>query len=198
MIPVYTHLMLRTLMSDPKVRRAYLTTKLGMIAAVGVGTVPLASFLGPKVWYGYGVFVAVMVLIAVALLSIGKPDIEPVADEEPEAEEEDGESELDGELEVVLPIEDSIDLHPFAPAEIPDVVSDYLEAAHAAGHREVRLIHGRGIGVQRERVQSLLSRHPMVSQYHDAPPSRGGWGATVAYLNETLPSDYHHVPASPD
>jgi DNA-nicking Smr family endonuclease len=88
---------------------------------------------------------------------------------------------------VVLPIEDSIDLHPFAPAEIPSVVRDYLEAAHAAGFREVRLIHGRGIGVQRERVQSLLARHPLVQQHHDAPPDRGGWGATVAYLREALP-----------
>jgi hypothetical protein len=187
MIPVYTHSMLRTLMSDPKVRRAYLTTKVGMIAAVGLGTVPLASFLGPRVWYGYGVFVAVMVVIAVALLSIGRSESEPAADEEPDAGEEDEDSELDEEAEVVLPIEDSIDLHPFPPAAIPDVVSDYLEAAHAAGYREVRLIHGRGIGVQRERVQSLLSRHPMVLQYHDAPPTRGGWGATVAYLSESLP-----------
>jgi hypothetical protein len=185
-------------MSDPKVRRAYLTTKVGMIAAVGVGTFPLASILGPRAWYGYGVFVAVMLVIAAVLLSIGKPEAEPDAEEQPDADEEDEESELDEETEVVLPIEDSIDLHPFAPAEIPDVVSDYLEAAHAEGHCEVRLIHGRGIGVQRERVQSLLSRHPLVLQYHDAPPTRGGWGATVAYLKESLPRDDNQELASPD
>ncbi|PWB72804.1 MAG: DNA mismatch repair protein MutS [Holophagae bacterium] len=83
---------------------------------------------------------------------------------------------------VELPIEDFIDLHPFPPRDIPSVVDDYLRAAHARGFREVRLIHGRGIGVQRERVRSVLSTHPVVTEYHDAPPERGGWGATVVVL----------------
>jgi dsDNA-specific endonuclease/ATPase MutS2 len=65
------------------------------------------------------------------------------------------------------------------------VVASFLEAAHEKGFTEVRLIHGRGIGVQRERVQKLLARHPLVSGFHDAPPARGGWGATVAYLKPT-------------
>ena len=84
---------------------------------------------------------------------------------------------------VEVPIEEVLDLHPFAPKEIPDVVCSYLEAAHAAGFREVRLIHGRGIGVQRKRVQATLARHPLVERYADAPPDRGGWGATIAWLS---------------
>jgi dsDNA-specific endonuclease/ATPase MutS2 len=67
---------------------------------------------------------------------------------------------------------------------VPDVVDAYLEVAVEEGFTEVRLIHGRGIGVQRDRVQKLLARHPLVSGFHDAPPDRGGWGATIAYLKK--------------
>jgi dsDNA-specific endonuclease/ATPase MutS2 len=83
---------------------------------------------------------------------------------------------------VVVPIEDAIDLHPFAPREIPSVVESYLEAASAAGFHEVRLIHGRGTGVQRARVQQVLAAHPLVERFRDAPPERGGLGATLAWL----------------
>jgi dsDNA-specific endonuclease/ATPase MutS2 len=62
------------------------------------------------------------------------------------------------------------------------VVRAYLDEASERGFQEVRLIHGRGIGVQRERVRSVLSEHPSVAEYHDAPPARGGWGATVVRL----------------
>lgn len=84
--------------------------------------------------------------------------------------------------EVVVPIEDFIDLHAFRPRDVRAVVESYLEAAVEAGFPEVRLIHGRGIGVQREVVRSLLSRHPDVVDYADADPGRGGWGATVVRL----------------
>ena len=84
--------------------------------------------------------------------------------------------------DIVVPIEDSLDLHPFRPREIRDVVLSYLEAADEAGYREVRLIHGRGIGVQREIVRGVLRRHPRVTAFGDAPPGRGGWGATVVRL----------------
>ena len=83
---------------------------------------------------------------------------------------------------VQVPIEDSIDLHAFAAREVRSVVDEYLRAAHERGFREVRLIHGRGIGVQRASVQSLLSRHPLVASFADARPDRGGWGATVVQL----------------
>ena len=85
---------------------------------------------------------------------------------------------------VVLPIEESIDLHGFAPRDVLDVVRDYLEAAHVRGFREVRLIHGRGKGVQRARVQALLATHPLVAAFTDAPGWRGGWGATVVHLKD--------------
>jgi len=84
--------------------------------------------------------------------------------------------------EVVLPVEDFFDLHAFRPRDVRSVVESYLEEALAAGFTEVRLIHGRGIGVQREIVRSLLARHPAVREFFDAPAERGGWGATVVRL----------------
>ena len=83
---------------------------------------------------------------------------------------------------VRLPIEDSIDLHSFLPRDVPSVVQEYLREAHARGFREVRLIHGRGIGVQRAIVQSLLHDHPLVAGFADAPDDRGGRGATLVRL----------------
>jgi dsDNA-specific endonuclease/ATPase MutS2 len=82
----------------------------------------------------------------------------------------------------VLPIEDHLDLHAFRPRDVPEVVRDYLEQALAAGFREVRLIHGRGIGVQRERVRAVLASHPGVESFADAPAARGHWGATLVRL----------------
>ena len=94
----------------------------------------------------------------------------------------------DSDLEVVvIPIENSIDLHPFAPAEIPALVEEYLEAARASGFSEVRLIHGRGKGFQRARIHSLLRRLPFVIGAREAPAECGGWGATVVLLR--LPDD---------
>jgi len=83
---------------------------------------------------------------------------------------------------VVVPIEDAIDLHPFLPRDIPSVVQSYIEAASEAGLREVRLIHGRGKGIQRERVRKVLENHPLVREFREAPRERGGWGATVVWL----------------
>jgi dsDNA-specific endonuclease/ATPase MutS2 len=92
------------------------------------------------------------------------------------------EPEVDPEEPVILPVEEHLDLHPFSPKDVRDVVASYLEAALEAGFEEVRLIHGRGIGVQRESVRALLARHPNVLSFADAPPERGGWGATVVRL----------------
>jgi len=83
---------------------------------------------------------------------------------------------------VPIPIEDALDLHAFAPRDVASVVGEYLEAASARGFTEVRLIHGRGRGVQRKIVQSVLARHPLVAGFTDAPPERGGWGATIVRL----------------
>lgn len=84
--------------------------------------------------------------------------------------------------EVVLPIEPVLDLHAFSPRDAASVVLSYLDAAVEAGFAEVRIVHGRGIGVQREVVRALLARHPRVESFGDAPPERGGWGATLARL----------------
>ena len=89
---------------------------------------------------------------------------------------------LDAAEPVEIPIEDSLDLHPFAPRDIPSVVEEYLQQAAARGFREVRLIHGRGTGTQRAVVQRPLRDHPLVASYADAPPDRGGWGATAVFL----------------
>jgi DNA-nicking Smr family endonuclease len=81
-----------------------------------------------------------------------------------------------------IPIEDALDLHTFHPRDIPSVVDEYVRAAHEAGLREIRLIHGRGTGVQRGIVQAALERHPLVEAFHDAPESH--LGATVAVLKD--------------
>jgi DNA-nicking Smr family endonuclease len=86
------------------------------------------------------------------------------------------------ELAVEVPIEDAIDLHNFAPRDIPKVVEAYVEAARERGFREVRLIHGKGIGVQRARVQQVLAASPHVEEFFDGAPGRGAWGATIARL----------------
>jgi DNA-nicking Smr family endonuclease len=79
-----------------------------------------------------------------------------------------------------IPIEDSIDLHAFRPRDIRSLVEEYVNAAHEAGLREVRLIHGRGRGVQRGIVQATLEQLPLVEEFWDAPESH--LGATVARL----------------
>jgi dsDNA-specific endonuclease/ATPase MutS2 len=76
-----------------------------------------------------------------------------------------------------IPTEAEIDLHAFAPADIASVVEEYIEAAAAAGLREVRLIHGRGRGVQRGIVQAALDRHPRVAEF---------WDDTAAHLGATI------------
>jgi len=85
---------------------------------------------------------------------------------------------------VVLPLTDVIDLHPFQPKDIPSVVEEYIDQCAQAGLRRLRLIHGKGIGVQRNAVRSVLSRHPAVLSYHDAPAEAGGWGATLVVLKQ--------------
>ena len=79
-----------------------------------------------------------------------------------------------------FPIENEIDLHTFQPRDIPSVVEEYVTAAHEAGLREVRVIHGRGKGIQRGIVQAILEKHPLVAAFYDAPESH--LGATVVVL----------------
>lgn len=79
-----------------------------------------------------------------------------------------------------VPIEPELDLHAFSPRDIPTVVEEYVRAAHEAGLREVRLVHGRGRGVQRGIVQATLDRHPLVVEFWDDGDSR--LGATIVRL----------------
>jgi dsDNA-specific endonuclease/ATPase MutS2 len=83
---------------------------------------------------------------------------------------------------VVLEIRDVIDLHTIPPREVKAVVEEYLQQAHARGFSVVRIIHGKGIGVQREMVRAVLARTPFVITFYDAPPQAGGLGATIAEL----------------
>ena len=83
---------------------------------------------------------------------------------------------------VPLPIEDVLDLHTFRPKEIPHLLQDYIAACIDAGIYSLRIIHGKGTGVLRERVHAILKRHPQVVSYGLAPANAGGWGATVVEL----------------
>ena len=87
--------------------------------------------------------------------------------------------------DVRIPIERELDLHAFEPADITSVVEEFVEAAAAAGLREVRLIHGRGRGVQRGIVQAALDRHPRVVEFWDDTASH--LGATIARLSGDTP-----------
>jgi dsDNA-specific endonuclease/ATPase MutS2 len=83
---------------------------------------------------------------------------------------------------VRIPITDVFDLHTVPPRDMHEVVEEYLIEAHRMGYRALRIIHGRGIGVQREMVRSVLSRTAFVTEFHDAPAEAGGWGATIVTL----------------
>jgi dsDNA-specific endonuclease/ATPase MutS2 len=90
--------------------------------------------------------------------------------------------EISGDDEVEIPITGELDLHPFAPREIPSVVEDYVAACRERGILEIRLAHGKGTGAQRAVVQRVLRSLECVDSFSDAPPQRGGWGATIARL----------------
>jgi len=81
-----------------------------------------------------------------------------------------------------IPITDVFDLHTVPPRDVRAVVVEYLLEAHRLGYRALRIIHGRGIGAQREIVRSVLAASPLVAEFGDAPAEAGGWGATIATL----------------
>jgi len=83
-----------------------------------------------------------------------------------------------------IPITDVFDLHSVPARDVKAIVEEYLEEAHRLGFKALRIIHGRGIGVQREMVRSILARTAYVEQFGDAPLEAGGWGATVVTLRE--------------
>jgi hypothetical protein len=83
---------------------------------------------------------------------------------------------------VVIPFRDVIDLHSIPPRQVRAVIEDYLADAYARGCPGVRIIHGKGVGVQREIVRGILARTPFVIHFTDAPGDAGGWGATIVTL----------------
>ena len=83
---------------------------------------------------------------------------------------------------VRIPITDVFDLHSVPPRDVQPIVEEYLEQARRMGLKALRIIHGRGIGVQREVVRSILARTEFVENFGDAPPEAGGWGATLVTL----------------
>jgi len=88
----------------------------------------------------------------------------------------------DEQAPIRIPITEVFDLHAFQPKEVGAAVEAYLEEAQRLGFKRVRIVHGRGIGVQRRTVRAVLARTPFVISFDDAPPEAGGWGATVAHL----------------
>jgi DNA-nicking Smr family endonuclease len=90
---------------------------------------------------------------------------------------------------VKIPIEDNLDLHTFRPRDIPDLLEDYLAECLKAGLYSVRIIHGKGKGVQKRRVQGILQNNQLVAAFKDAPPEAGGWGATLVELKRNVSMD---------
>ena len=89
----------------------------------------------------------------------------------------------DAEAEPVrIPITDVFDLHSVPPRDVKEIVEEYLVEARRLGFQAVRIIHGRGIGVQREIVRGVLARTEFVADFQDAPAEAGGWGATILTL----------------
>ena len=89
---------------------------------------------------------------------------------------------MDDDEPIRIPITDVFDLHTVPPRDVKPIVEEYLIEAHRLGFRALRIIHGRGIGVQREMVRAVLARTPFVESFGDAPAEAGGWGATIVNL----------------
>ena len=86
---------------------------------------------------------------------------------------------------IQIPIEDVLDLHTFRPKDIADLLENYFEECIKAGIFSVRVIHGKGKGIQKRQVQRILRNNPTVKSFKDAPPEAGGWGATLVQLKPT-------------
>ena len=95
---------------------------------------------------------------------------------------------MDEDEPVEIPVTDVLDLHTFAPRDIKNAVEAYLEEAQRQGLIALRIIHGRGIGAQRETVRKVLERTSWVIHYSDAPAEAGGWGATIVTLRAPGPN----------
>jgi DNA-nicking Smr family endonuclease len=88
-----------------------------------------------------------------------------------------------------IPIEDVLDLHTFRPQDIADLLYEYFSECIKAGIQSVRVIHGKGKGIQKRQVHKILKKHPLVQNFSDAPPEAGGWGATLVELKQASRPD---------
>lgn len=95
--------------------------------------------------------------------------------------DEDDDGPFDGPVK--LPLDGVLDLHAFDPRDVAGLLPAWIDESHAAGLRELRVIHGKGTGALRRSVEALLARHPKVAAFHPAPESAGGWGATLVTLH---------------
>jgi DNA-nicking Smr family endonuclease len=87
---------------------------------------------------------------------------------------------------IQIPIEDTLDLHTFLPKEVPDLLDDYFAACIEENIFSVRIIHGKGHGILKKRVEKILKKHRLVRSFKGAPPEAGGWGATQVELEQHL------------
>jgi DNA-nicking Smr family endonuclease len=85
---------------------------------------------------------------------------------------------------IKIPIEDVLDLHTFRPQDISDLLNDYFHECINSGIQSVRVIHGKGKGIQKKQVRHILKKHDLVNSFRDAPPEAGGWGATIVELKK--------------
>jgi DNA-nicking Smr family endonuclease len=104
--------------------------------------------------------------------------------EEPEDHSEEPDDDWNPEEPTIIPIDGVLDLHTFSPREVRDLLDDYLTACLDKGILDVRIIHGKGKGILRDRVRSLLAKNPLVQGWSEAPLDAGGWGATLVRLKE--------------
>ena len=96
------------------------------------------------------------------------------------------EEDLTEETPIILPIDGVLDLHTFSPREVEDLLDDYMHACVQAGLSDIRIIHGKGKGILRNRVHAILARHPLVESFTQAPLEAGGWGAVLVTLKPPL------------
>lgn len=95
-----------------------------------------------------------------------------------------------------IPIDGTLDLHTFDPKDVPDLLKEYIDACLEKGINEIRIIHGKGKGVLRDKVHSILKRHALVADF-GLDPGASGWGATVVRLRKTGPTVKHALDPDP-
>ena len=94
------------------------------------------------------------------------------------------EKDLELETPITLPIDGVLDLHTFSPREIEDLLDDYIQECVHTGIFDIRIIHGKGKGILKNRVHAILARHPLVESFTQAPLEAGGWGAVLVRLKK--------------